>query len=305
MLFRRYKGSPDTHIIQFENGKVKRHGRGLSFFYLPVTTVLMEVPMVSQDVPFVFTETTIDHQEIALQGMMTYHITDPLLVTSSHDFTIGYDTKIPHGDGREKLTMRLVNAVQGTTRRVIADMTLEQALAAAANLSIIVTEAVSTHQALTDAGIMVEALHFSSVRAMPEIQKALQTDYRERLQKQADDAIYARRASAIENERELKQRELATEVEIEQRRIELVNTQVRNKLAEAEADAKAERMKLEPYGELEPQVLIGLALKDWAGHEGSIGNLTITPDMLSGLAGWLNSANSIRPEGISDDHQPK
>ncbi len=304
MLIRRYKGSPDTHVIQFENGKVKRHGRGLSFFYMPVTTVLMEVPMVSQDVPFVFTETTIDHQEVALQGIMTYHITDPLLVTNSHDFTIGYDTKVPHGDGREKLTMRLVNAVQGAARRVIADMSLEEALAAAANLSVIVVEAVSNHQALSDAGIMVEALHFSSVRAMPEIQKALQTDYRERLQKQADDAIYARRASAIENERELKQRELATEVEIEQRRIELVNTQVRNKLAEAEADAKAERMKLEPYGELEPQVLIGLALKDWAGHESSIGNLTITPDMLSGLTGWLNSANTTKPESIGDDHQP-
>ncbi len=304
MLIRRYKGSPDTHVIQFENGKVKRHGRGLSFFYMPVTTVLMEVPMVSQDVPFVFTETTIDHQEVALQGIMTYHITDPLLVTNSHDFTIGYDTKVPLGDGREKLTMRLVNAVQGAARRVIADMSLEEALAAAANLSVIVVEAVSNHQALSDAGIMVEALHFSSVRAMPEIQKALQTDYRERLQKQADDAIYARRASAIENERELKQRELATEVEIEQRRIELVNTQVRNKLAEAEADAKAERMKLEPYGELEPQVLIGLALKDWAGHESSIGNLTITPDMLSGLTGWLNSANTTKPESIGDDHQP-
>lgn len=305
MFLRRYKGSPDTHIIQFENGKVKRHGRGLSFFYMPITTVLMEVPMVSQDVPFVFTETTIDHQEIALQGVMTYRITDPLLVTTSHDFTIGYDSKVPEGDGQEKLTMRLVNAVQGTARSVVAEMTLEQALAEAANLSIVVTEAVSTLPALQEAGIMVEALHFSSVRAMPEIQKALQTDYRERLQKHADDAIYARRASAIENERELKQRELATEVEIEQRRIELVKTQVHNKLAEAEANAKAERMKLEPYGEVEPQVLMGLALKDWAGRKGSIGNLTITPDMLSGLAGWLNSATPAKANGGGDDQQPQ
>lgn len=305
MFLRRYKGSPDTHIIQFENGAVKRHGRGLSFFYMPLTTVLMEVPMMSQDVPFVFTETTIDHQEVALQGLMTYRITDPLLVTNAHDFTIGYKNNVPLGDGQEKLTMRLVNTVQGAARRIIAEMSLEQALAEAANLSTIVTKAVSAHEALADVGITVEALHFSSVRAMPEIQKALQTDYRERLQKQADDAIYARRAAAIENERELKQRELATDVEIEHRRIKLVDTQVRNKLAEAEADAKAERMKLEPYGEVEPQVLIGLALRDWAGHEGSIGNLTITPDMLTGLAGWLNSETTAKPNGVSDDQQPK
>ena len=305
MFLRHYKGTPDTHIVQFENGKVNRHGRGLSFFYLPMTTVLMEVPIVSQDVPFVFTETTKDHQEVALQGVMTYRVTEPLLVTNFHDFTISSDASLPPGDGQEKLTMRLVNAVQGTARKVISQMSLEQALAEAANLSGIVTEAVTTHQALLDAGITVEALHFSSVRAMPEIQKALQTDYRERLQKKADDAIYARRAAAIENERELKQRELATEIETEQGRVELVSTQVRNKLARAEADAKAERMKLEPYGELEPQVLIGLALKEWAGHEGTIGNLTITPDILSGLAGWLNSTGAAKNDGISNEHQTK
>ena len=81
------------------------------------------------------------------------------------------------------------------------------------------------------------------------------------------------------------------EVELENRRKDLVDMQARNSLALAEADAKAEEMRLDPYGNLPPQALVGLALKEWAGNAGNIGNLSITPDMLDRIVGWVSSAN--------------
>jgi hypothetical protein len=107
------------------------------------------------------------------------------------------------------------------------------------------------------------------------------------LQQRADQAIYARRANAVEEERRIKQRELDTEIELENRKKDLVDTQARNRIALAEADAKAEELKLRVYGDLAPQVLAGVALKDWAAAGGQIGNLTITPDMLAQLAAWV------------------
>ena len=94
-------------------------------------------------------------------------------------------------------------------------------------------------------------------------------------------------ARAVEEERRIKQSEMDTEVGLENQRKDLVDTQARNQLTLAEADAKAEELKLSPYGALAPQVLVGLALKEWAAGGGSIGNLSITPDMLSQLAGWV------------------
>jgi regulator of protease activity HflC (stomatin/prohibitin superfamily) len=53
----------------------------------------------------------------------------------------------------------------------------------------------------------------------------------------------------------------------------------------AEADAEAAR--LAAYRDLEPAVLQALALKELAGHVPAIGELTVTPDLLSKLVGRL------------------
>ena len=47
--------------------------------------------------------------------------------------------------------------------------------------------------------------------------KALEAEYREGLQQRADQAIYARRAAAVEQERRIKENELNTQVLLEQR----------------------------------------------------------------------------------------
>jgi hypothetical protein len=119
------------------------------------------------------------------------------------------------------------------------------------------------------------------------MQKALEAEYRESLQRNADKAIYDRRAASVEEERKIQQREMDIEIEVEERRKELVGMQAENSLKLAEAEARADEMKLNPYGDLAPQALIGLALKEFAGNAGRIGSLNITPDMLSQVINWV------------------
>ena len=66
--------------------------------------------------------------------------------------------------------------------------------------------------------------------------------------------------------------------------------QARNNLALAEAEAEADRLKLSPYGDLPPQALVGLALKEWAGNAGTIDSLSITPDLLSKVVSYVSDA---------------
>ena len=81
---------------------------------------------------------------------------------------------------------------------------------------------------------------------------------------------------------------MSTDVELENRRKDLVDMQARNSLALAEA--KAEELKLSPYGELPPQALVGLALKEWAANAGTIDSLSITPDLLSKVVAYVSEA---------------
>jgi hypothetical protein len=182
-----------------------------------------------------------------------------------------------------------VNLVQGHTRSKINALSLEDAITKVHNLAVDVFREIVEENSIAQLGVALESLHFTALKATPEMQKALEADYREGLQQRADQAIYARRAAAVAEERKIRQSELNTEVELEERRKELVDTQARNGLTLAEADAKADELKLNPYAEMPPQALLALALKEWAGNAGSIENLSITPDLLTKVASWVST----------------
>ena len=194
----------------------------------------------------------------------------------------------------DKLNQRVINAVQLHTSKGMNGLALDKALTSAKELSTLVLRAVRDEESLKKLGVVVESLYFTAVTPTPEMQKALEAEYREGLQGNADKAIYERRASSVEEERKIKQREMETEIELENRRKDLVEMQAENSIKLAEAEAKAEEMMLNPYGNLAPQALVGLALKEFAGNAGNIGNLNITPDMLGQIINWVGGSDNER-----------
>jgi len=282
-----FKGEPGNYILRYRNGRLVDHGPGLTFVYLTFNTTIATIPVVSQDAPFIFKETTADFQEIAVQGQLSYRLVKPLELSGMLDFSIEPRTGAWRGRDPEKLIQRIVNAVQLNTRTGISAMPMEEALRGVRDLAESVLAAVRNAPGLAEMGVAVESLHFSSVRASPEMQKAMEADFRESLQQRADQAIYARRKAAVDEESKISRRELESEVELEERRRDLVDTQARYQLALAEADAKAEELRLAAYGELSPQVLVGLAMRDWAGKGAKIGSLNLSPDLVSQLVGWM------------------
>ena len=290
MLINYYKGEPNTYVLSHRNGVLKMHGAGINFFYLPRTTSIAEIPVSSQDSPFIFNETTADYQEVSIQGTLTYRVTEPIELAKRLDFTISPKTRRYASEDPEHLVERLVNSVQAHIRNEINGLGLEEALTTIKDLAEKVRENVRNSDELAELHVVLEGLHFSAIRATPEMQKALEADYRENLHRRADHAIYARRKAAVDEERKIRESEMNTDVELENRRKDLVDMQARNSLALAEADARAEELRLEPYGELPPQALVGLALKEWAANAGRIDNLSITPDLLSRVVSFVTQA---------------
>jgi hypothetical protein len=288
MLINYYKGEPNSYVLSHRNGKLAQHGAGINFYYMPLTTTLAIVPLASQESQFIFNETTANFQEVSIQGSLTYRLSDPIELAKRLDFTVSPKTHRHKSEDPLQLVQRVVNSVQAHTRSEVMERSLEAALSEVKDLSSVVFEKVANAPELTSLGIVLEGLHFTAVKATPEMQKALEADYRESLHKREDQAIYDRRKSAVDEERKIRESEMNTDVELENRRKDLVDTQARNSLALAEAEAKAEELKLAPYGELPPQALIGLALKEWAGNAGMIDNLTITPDLLSKVVSFVS-----------------
>ncbi len=285
-----YKGEPNIYTICSRDGQVVRHGAGINFWYSPITTSIAAVPLASQESQFIFTETTADFQEVSIQGSLTYRLHEPMEVAERLDFTVHPRTHRYKSEDPGQLVQRVVNSVQAHTRSEVSQLSLEAALTEVKDLSAVIFNAVVSSPELKGLGIALEGLHFTAVKATPEMQKALEADYRESLHKRADQAIYDRRKSAVEEERKIRESEMATDIELESRRKKLVDTQARNSLKLAEAEAKAEELKLAPFGDLPPQALVGMALREWASNAGTIDNLSITPDLLGKVVSYISAA---------------
>lgn len=275
-----FKSEPTEYILAYANGSIFRQGAGRAFLYWGPSTSIALVPLSSIDAPFVFNESTGNFQTIVLQGQITYRIVDAEMLARLMNFTIDPKTRRYRSNDPDKLNQRIINIVQMHTRNELQRFALEDALRSSEQLARTVLGRINNEQSLAAIGVEVMSIFFTALRATPEMTKALEAEYREALQKRADQAIYSRRADAVEQERKIKQNELSTDVDLEQRRQELVNLQGENERRQAEFEAEVTRIQLTPYQAFEARLLLALAMRDLAGNAQKIGNLTITSEIL-------------------------
>src|SRR5688572_11231144 len=188
-----------------------------------------------------------------------------------------------------------------------------------------VAAALADDPRLTDTGVTVVSSRVVAIRPEPDLERALQTPTREAVQQDADRATYARRAVAVEQERAIAENELQSRIELARREQQLVEQKGANDRRAAELDAaaklvtsqgqtdrarlaaesdrvkeqaradgvravglasaEAETARLNAYREMPADVLYALALEKAAGNLPDIGELTVTPDMLTKLIG--------------------
>lgn len=282
-LFAYFKAEPTEYIFAYSNGRVLHEGAGSSFWYWGPSTTIARVPLSTVDTPFIFNETTSNFQAVTVQGQITYRVIDPATISQLLNFTIDPRSHDYRSEDPEKLSQRIVNIVQMHTRNLLQGLALEDALRSSEMLAGNVFERLRSEQALTQLGIACISLFYTTIRATPEITKALEAEQREALQKRADQAIYSRRAEAVEQERKIKQNELATSIALEQSRKELVGLKGENARQEAEFEAESTRIRLAPYQELQSSQLLALAFRQFADNAHKIGNLTITSEILEQL----------------------
>jgi hypothetical protein len=289
-----FKGQPTDFIIQYVSGRIKRSGPGLAFYYWQYNTQIVAIPTSSTDAAFVFKEITSNYQEVTIQGQLTYRIRDPQRAAELLNLRISPDTAKHVTEDLKVLAQRITNVVQLETRAEIARRSLEDAIRDSQVLASEVAGRARSGTAMSSFGVELLSLYFLSVRPTPEMAKALEADYREALLRKADQSIYARRAAAVDEERTIKEKELGSEVALEQQRKDLIVLQGNNALQvaqnrgaalerEAQSKAKAAEMELAVVRSLEPKTLLALALRDLGQNAGKVGNLTITSEMLASL----------------------
>lgn len=234
-----------TYVIHFKNGRVEKKGRGLSFFYFSPNSSIVAIPLGSNDLPFIFEESTNDYQSISIQGQVTYKIGNPEQLAELLDFTV---------DGRgvykkndiENLNQRIINEAQTATSSFIHELLgLKDSIRSAKSIETKIKEGLQSSQALSILGLEIVAANILAVKATPEMTRALETETREKLSQEADQAVYARRNFAVEQERKIKESELNTEIAVEEKKKQIDEKKMEAEMQKAENDRKLREMKVQ------------------------------------------------------------
>ena len=306
------KAPPTTYVLHFQGGRLRREGPGLAFWSLLPASTIVAVPLASHDVPFVFNDLAADFKAVTIQGQLTYRVADPRALAGLLDYSIrpggGYVSDDP-----DKLPERLVQTTQILARGAVQGGSLREVLASSDSLVQAVLPALRDAPAVRLLGVEILGLSITSVKPTPEIARALEAEAREALQRESDEAIYARRNAAVEQERRIRESELDTEIAVhekqrqireaqmaadiavEEQRAALIERRGRNERADADARAYALRATLEPLrgvdwrtlmavgGSADPKLMIALAFRELAENASKIGELNVTPDLLGSL----------------------
>ena len=289
-----FKAQPTEFVRKVAGGRVKKEGQALSFYYLKRRTSIVVVPVSSADAAFVFNEQTGNYQAVTIQGQLTYRIVEPRRTIEMLNYVVDPKRRAHVSQDPERLEQRIIVAVQMETRRQVEGKSLEEVLGNAASISAEVQEEVTSRALLAPLGVELLSLNFTSVSPNPEVGKALEAEYRETLLRRADEAVYARRAAAVEEEAKIKSNELEGEISLARERERLIDLEAANdrkvsqawgerRELEAGFTARASEMELAPYRDLDPRKVLALAMRDIGNNADKVGNLNITSEVLADL----------------------
>ncbi|MBR0832820.1 SPFH domain-containing protein [Bradyrhizobium manausense] len=253
------KAQPTTYVMKYRAGAVVAEGTGLSTFYYGPVTTLVAVPVGSRDAAFIFQQIARDFQTLTVQGHVTYRVSEPKKAASMLNFTLKSDGKTYETDDPEKLPERILGTVEVLAQQAIKELTLKDALQASDRIADIIAGGLRGRADIEALGLEILGVSIRGIKPTPDTAKALEAQAREAILKTADEAIFARRNFAVEQERAIRESELDTEIAVEQKKRSIRETQM-----DAEASVAAKRNELREAGMAADIVLEGKR-KDFVG----------------------------------------
>ena len=249
-FMRHLRAEPNQYILYYQKGKLVRSGAGLAFWFYPLAAAVVQVPVEDIETTFILNERSRDVQEIKVQVTLTYRVADPERAAQRINFALSPSS----GAWVEQPLQRLANLwahwTQQPARACLTDMPVMQVVRSGAEKTRdALEEALRSHPEIEAMGLALVNVQVERAAPTAELEKALQTPTREAIQQKADEAIFERRALAVEKERAIKENELATEIELARRQEELIRQEGANQMLAIQQEA--ERQKLSVTAQVE------------------------------------------------------
>ena len=319
-LLRHLRADAGVHVMRFRNGRVVKSGRGLAFWFVPHRGSIAELPVDDRNMVLFFKGRSKDFQAVTVQGNLTWRVAYPDVLGLRVDFSIDLKTGRYTGKPVEQIEGLLTGMSQQLATQYFAQSPVHDLLDAGIEpLRVRLEQGLAGSERRAAMGIEIVAIRLAAIAPSTELERALQTPTFESLQQKADEAVFERRALAVEKERAIAENELHNKTELARQEQELIAQEAANGRNRAEAtrdalqiaadgeagriraveqaSADMEQARIAIYRDLPQHVLLGLAARTFAEKLTKVDQLNVTPDMLATVLGELGRSNRIASGG--------
>jgi regulator of protease activity HflC (stomatin/prohibitin superfamily) len=317
LFFRHLRSDPSFHVMHYRSGKLIRSGRGLSFWFVPMSASIAKVPCDDRDQPFLFRGRSADFQDVTAQGVVTFRVADPEKLASRIDMSVDLRSGVYVKTPVEQLSQLLTQLAQQLAEEYLSHTSLREILAdGVAQVRDRILEGLPKDAGLWSMGVEIVSVRVTAVSPTSELEKALQAPAREAIQQSSDEAVFSRRAMAVEKERAIQENELQNQIELAKREKLLITQRGQNELRRTTEEAEARRVEAEGiaarrtlegttqagtirvvegakveaeenrmkiFRDMPSSVMAGLAAKELASKLHTIEHLSISPELLGPL----------------------
>lgn len=250
LFWRHLRSEASSFVLHYRDGDLVRSGRGLTFWFYPLSTSVAEVPVDDRELPMQIHGRSADYQEVHSQGILTYRVIDPETLAERVDFGIDV-TSGKHGqEPLERLGLSITQLAAQLAQGVIATTPIRALLETGCErLRDHVETGLRDDEGLRNMGVEIVSVRVGSVLPSPDVERALEAPTREHIQQAADEAAFSRRAMAVEKERAIQENELHNRIELAKQEESLIAQRGQNTRREATEKAEADRIGAEAQGE--------------------------------------------------------
>lgn len=250
LFFKHLRADASAHVLHHAGGALKRSGKGLSFWFMPLSASIAEVPTDDRELSLLVHTRSLDFQDVTVQGVVTYRVVSPELTATRIDFTIDLSSGRYVKQPLEKLELLMAQLVQQHAAGYVASTVIREVLLTGQDaIRERVAQALADDPGLSAMGLQVTTVRISAVAPTPELERALEAPARERIQQESDEATFSRRALAVEKERAIAENELHNRIELARREENLIAQEGQNARRKAGEDAEAARIAAEADAE--------------------------------------------------------
>jgi regulator of protease activity HflC (stomatin/prohibitin superfamily) len=246
LVARHVRADASSHILHYRGERLRKSGRGLAFWFLPMSASIAELPVDDRELSILFHGRSSDFQDVTAQGVVTYRIAQPAILANRIDFSIDLGTGAYLRQPLEKIALLLTELAHQHASGYIGSTPIRTILTEGYTVIRERVEAgLVSDEGLGAMGIAIASVRISSVKPTPDLEKALEAPMREKIQQESDEAAFTRRALAVEKERAIQENALVNKIELARREEQLIAQQGQNARREATEKAEAARITTE------------------------------------------------------------